>query len=156
MERYIFASIVYFSLICAQKNFAPVSDLSSKPKTIICFFLLVALLPDKPLNLTVTNVMSRRAELSWKDPENTGDGILTEFWIQLKTGNSSIQNITTDKVNKYQIVNLKPYTTYEIFVAAGNKYGFGEGSFSSFTTSEEGEIARIKARSVVFLIVGLR
>ena len=58
-------------------------------------------------------------------------------------GNALIHNITKVKVNNYQMINLTPYTTYEISVAAGNKHGFGEGIISSFTTSEEGEITRI-------------
>jgi hypothetical protein len=53
-----------------------------------------------------------------------------------------ILNITTGKVNKYEINNLTPYTTYEISVAAGNDYGFGEESNTSFLTSEEGELLK--------------
>jgi hypothetical protein len=43
-------------------------------------------------------------------------------------------------VNKYEINNLTPDTTYEISVAAGTDYyEFGEESITSFLTSEEGE-----------------
>jgi hypothetical protein len=42
-------------------------------------------------------------------------------------------------VNEYEINNLTPYTTYEISVAAGSDYEFGEESNTSFLTSEEGE-----------------
>jgi hypothetical protein len=45
-------------------------------------------------------------------------------------------------VNKYEINNLTPYTTYEISVAAGNDYGFSEESNTSFLTSEEGELLK--------------
>jgi hypothetical protein len=46
-------------------------------------------------------------------------------------------------VNKYEIHNLTPYTTYEISVAAGNYYyQFGEESNTSFLTSEEGELLK--------------
>ena len=82
--------------------------------------------------------MSRRAEISWQDPNNTGDGDLTRFWIKLKKDNSLFQNITTDKVNKYKVDNLTPYTSYDISVAAGNKHGFGEETQTSFRTTEEG------------------
>jgi hypothetical protein len=106
------------------------------------FFL--ALLPDKPTNLTVTKITSRSAEISWADPENTGDdkgrlAVLSGFFIKLKKGNSPILNITTDKVNERKLTNLTPYTTYEISVAAGNKHGFGEVTITSFMTSEEGQ-----------------
>ena len=104
--------------------------------------LFAALLPDKPTKLTVTNIMSRSAEISWLDPENTGDGDLTRFWIKLKKDNSLILNTTTNKFNKYERDNLTPYTTYEISVAAGNKHGFGEEIITSFITSEEGKNER--------------
>ena len=84
--------------------------------------------------------MSRNAEISWQDPQNTGDGNLTGFWIQVKKGNFLVQNITTSyKVNKYEANNLMPYTTYEISVAARNKNGIGEESIISFMTAEEGQ-----------------
>ena len=104
------------------------------------FFL--ALLPDKPTNLTATNITSRSAEISWLDPENTGDdkgrqlAVLSGFFIKLKKGNTLIWNITTDKVNERKLTHLTPYTTYEISVAAGNKHGFGEVTITSFMTSE--------------------
>ena len=103
----------------------------------ISFFL--ALLPDKPTNLTVTNIKSRSAEISWLDSENTGDGDLTGFWIKMKKENSIILSITINKVNKYEIDNLTPNTTYEISLAAGYQNGFGEVIITSFLTSEDGE-----------------
>jgi hypothetical protein len=106
--------------------------------TIIPFFL--ALLPDKPTNLTVTNIKSRIAEISWLDSENTGDGNLTGFRIKLKKENSVIQNITKNKDNEYDLDNLTPYTKYDISVAVRNKHGFGEEIITSFLTSEEGKI----------------
>ena len=102
------------------------------------FPLTPALLPDQPTNLNVNNIKSRRADISWMDPDITGDGGLTRFRIKLKKDNSLIQNITTNKVNQYTLNNLIPYTTYEIAVAAGNKHGFGEETITSFSTSEEG------------------
>ena len=39
----------------------------------------------------------------------------------------------------YKLNNLTSYTTYEISVAAGNRYGVGEESVTSLLTSEEGE-----------------
>ena len=72
------------------------------------------------------------------DPVNTGNGVLTRFWIKLKKNNSLIQNITTDKVNNYTLVKLTPYTKYEISVAAGNKHGFSIETITSLNTSEEG------------------
>jgi hypothetical protein len=87
----------------------------------------------------VTDIKSRSAEISWLNPENTGDGDLTEFLIELKKENSFIRNISTDKVNKHELDDLTPHTTYEISMAAGNKHGFGEKTITSFFTSEEGK-----------------
>ena len=58
--------------------------------------------------------MSTRAEISWQDPQNTGDGNLERFSIKLRKGNILIMNITTVKSNRYEINNLTPNTTYEI------------------------------------------
>ena len=108
--------------------------------TVKLFFL--ARFPDKPTKLTVTNIKSGSAEISWADPKNTGDyharaAVLSGFSIKLKIGNCLIVNITTNKVNKWNLTNLAPYTTYEISVAAGNKRGgFGEETTTSFRTSE--------------------
>ena len=96
--------------------------------------------PDKPTNLTVTNITSRSAEISWLDPEYHGINHFYRFWIKLKKENSLILNITTRKVNTYEINNLTPDTTYEISVTAETDYyGFGEESITSFLTYEEGE-----------------
>ena len=97
------------------------------------------MLPDKPTNLTVANITSRSAEISWLDPKYPGIFNLSRFWIKLKKNNSLILAITTGKVNEYKINDLIPYTTYEISVAAGNFPGFGEETITSFLTSEEGE-----------------
>ncbi len=101
-------------------------------------FSLVAL-PDKPTNLTVTDITSRSATISWLDPENVGIYGLSNFWIELKKDNSLILSITTPRVNKYILNYLTPYSTYEISVAAGNYRGFDDGNTSSFSTFEEGE-----------------
>jgi hypothetical protein len=98
----------------------------------------------------VTHITSRSVNVTWQDPENDGESRegLTGVWIKLKKDNSLILNITTINVNTYEINSiLTPYTTYEISIAVGNKDGFGEGNFSSFKTSEEGETAMIVPHS---------
>ena len=107
-------------------------------------FLLfpIVFLPDKPTNLTVTNITSRSAEISWLDPKDEGHYGLASFRIKLKKYNSVILHMTVGRVNKYKIHNLTPDTTYEISVAAETShyvYGFGEETTTSFLTSEEGE-----------------
>ena len=99
------------------------------------------MLHDKPGNLTVANITSRRAEISWLDPEyqRSNRYQLSRFLIKLKKENTLILNITTGRVNAYELNNLTPFTTYEISVASGNEYGFGEESVASFSTFEEGK-----------------
>ncbi len=95
------------------------------------------MIPGRPRNLKVTNITSKSADISWLNPHNIR---LLNFWIKLKKENSLILNVTTGRVNKYEIRNLTSYTTYEISVAAGNEYGFGEEAITSFSTaSEKGE-----------------
>ena len=109
---------------------------------IIFVLFSIGLLPGKPTNLTVTNITSRSAGVSWLDPEKQGRSKLiyndriSRFWIKLKKENSEILRITTGKVNEYEIISLTSYTTYEISVAAGNSHGFGEETTTSFLTSE--------------------
>ncbi len=118
-------------------------ELHSTPREfhkIIFVLFPLGLVPDKPINLTVTNITSRSAEISWLDPKDQGRYGISRFWIKLKKENSQIISITTTvKVNAYEINNLTSYTTYEISVAAGNRYGFGEETITSLLTSEEGE-----------------
>jgi hypothetical protein len=99
------------------------------------------LVPDKPRNLTVANITSKSAVASWLNPEYTwiSNNYLSGFLIRLKKENTLILNVTTGKVNEYELNNLTSYTTYEISVAAGSYYGFGEESVTLFLTSEEGE-----------------
>ena len=92
----------------------------------------------------MTNITSTSAEISWKHPQNTGGyednpAVLTAYLIELKKDNSLIRNFTTENVITYKLVNLTLYTTYEISLAAGNIYGFGEESIVLFITSEEGK-----------------
>ena len=101
---------------------------------------LLGLVPDKPRNLTVANITSSSAVISWLDPlDERTYSYFSRFLIKLKKENTLILSIPTGRVNEYQLNNLTPYTTYEISVAAGNHYGFGEESVTSFLTSEEGE-----------------
>jgi hypothetical protein len=102
-------------------------------------YFFIAVLPDKPTNLTVTNIKSRSAEISWQDPKDHGIYSLSRSRIKLKKENFVILTITIQKVNERRIYDLTPFTSYEIFVAAETDYGFGEESISSFLTSEEGE-----------------
>ena len=109
---------------------------------------MVAALPDKPTNLTVTAITSRSATISWQDSKIPRRYGLSNYRIEVKKDGNLILAFSTLKVvNEYKINNLTPYTTYEISVASGNSYGFDDGTISSFLTSEEG-----KCKDVCLLI----
>ena len=99
------------------------------------------MVPDKPRNLTITNITSTTAVISWLDPERQSkhDDHVSRFFIKVKRENTAIPSIVTEKVNELKLNNLTSYTTYDISVAAGNHYGIGEESVTLFLTSEEGE-----------------
>ena len=106
----------------------------------ILYFSSIGLIPGKPRNLTVANITSRTAVISWLDPQlQEFFEYASRFFINLKKENTTILSIATGKVNKYKLYNLTSYTTYEISVSAGNYYGVGEESVTSFLTSEEGD-----------------
>ena len=101
-------------------------------------FFFLALFQDEPRNLTVTNIKSRSADISWIEPETKGDGF-KEFLVKLKKNSSLIWNTTTTMKN-YTLDNLTPSTTYAITVAAKNKHNFSKEINASFTTCEEGKV----------------
>ena len=107
-------------------------------KTACCLSFYLVALPDKPTNLTVTDITSRSAKISWKDPKIHGRYGLSGFWIILKKDTTPVFWIRTGRLNNYELKNLAPYTGYEVSVAAGNYVGFEKGAAWSFATSEEG------------------
>ena len=94
---------------------------------------------------------------SWLDPEKQGRYDYTSrFFIKLKKENTAVLSIATGKMNEFKLKNLTSYTTYEISVAAGNHYGFGEESVTLFLTSEEGECEmRVLLKCTLFKTVNL-
>jgi hypothetical protein len=97
--------------------------------------------PDKPTNLTVTNITSKSAKVSWIDPKHPGIFNVSRFRIKLEENNTLLLDIITRKVNEYQIDHLNPFTEYRISVSAGNSRGLSnEYTITSFRTSEVGEL----------------
>jgi hypothetical protein len=101
--------------------------------------------PDKPTNLAFTNITKKSARITWQDPKYHGVWGISNSRIILKNENSIIQNITTARVNEYEITDLVPFTTYEVSVAAGNSslyhfpfgFGFGEAATTTFLTAHD-------------------
>ena len=108
-------------------------------------YCTIDLANDKPRNLTVANITSRSAEISWLKPKNHGRYYRYYFRITLEEKGKSIRlskGTRPSKVNKYKLDNLIPFTTYEIYVATIMSYlggrGYSEESITSFVTLEEG------------------
>ena len=60
--------------------------------------------------------------------------------IQKKISRFLVLNINhTSKINEKEVQGLLPYTEYEISIAVGNVYGFGEEINVTFTSAEAGE-----------------
>ena len=121
-------------------------------------FHSIALPPDKPTNLTVTNITSTSAQITWKHPQNKGGyenkppAVLTGYRIELKKDNSLIRNITTGNATTYKLDNLTPYTKYELSLVTGNIFGFGDESIVLFKTSEEGKHEVCMSKLLIFVL----
>ena len=50
-------------------------------------------------------------------------------------------NITTENKSEHKINALTPYTNYIIYLAAGNKDGFGKEANIKFSTLQDGKNA---------------
>ncbi|XP_028417483.1 uncharacterized protein LOC114541876 [Dendronephthya gigantea] len=101
-------------------------------------FIGYAVLPGTPRNLTLTDITSRSADVSWLESEHPAHTLRIRYLIKVITDNSVILNVTTDRnVYRYKIDHLTPYTVYEISISARNYYGFGVAASTSFLTSEE-------------------
>ena len=140
----------------SQKNYTTIVDyIDSKrydiPSSLPSLFFLYHsdLLPDKPTNLTATEVGSTYLKISWIDPQNTGVKLGTNISNPLTGYRFIVMNSTVDKNvlqvfelnirNKpFKLKNLMSYTTYIVNVSAGNSEGFGMSTIATFTTAKEG------------------
>jgi hypothetical protein len=75
----------------------------------------VGLVPEKPTGLTVTDITSRSAKISWPWQFCYG---CQRYWIKLKKNNTLILNITS-LIRRKIFRTLTPYTTYEIPASFG-------------------------------------
>lgn len=93
-----------------------------------------------PQNVTVENVLSQSFSINWQPPTNEyRNGIITEYSV-------SIVNLETESLIQLNVTdtdiivsNLKPYTTYEVMVAAYTSVGRGPFSvIQTLQTQESG------------------
>ena len=114
-------------------------------------FVYIVLLPEKPRNLSVSNIERNSARLSWL-PLQGLDSMETvqKFKIIVTKEELQILVVQVSNVNEYVISNLSPYTTYQVFLAAANTRGVGEKASVEFITAEAGNNSFFL--SVLFLI----
>ena len=93
--------------------------------------------------MTIINITSSSVTFTWNPPiiDRFEKPILYYYIkIQKKFSRFLVLNIThTNKINEKEVQGLSPYTEYEISIAAGNVYGFGEERNITFTSAEAGE-----------------
>ena len=91
-------------------------------------------------DLEVSELFSQRAVFSWAPPElEYQNGIITKYQlIIMATGSNS--SLKLNFSNTTGIVgNLKPYTTYQVGIAACTIVGIGpQSEFVTFRTLEDG------------------
>ena len=93
--------------------------------------------------LTLVKITSSSVTFSWNPPtiDRFEKPILYyHIKIQNKISRLVVLNINyTNKINEKEEQGLSPYTEYEISIAAGNVYGFGEEKTVIFTSGETGK-----------------
>lgn len=100
--------------------------------------------PNVPYGLKMVNISERHVELSWitSDDENP---TITIYVIEHKIGNNTWERelVSSKKIGNWtsaSVFNLKPLTTYDFRIMAGNEYGYsGPSDVLTVTTGEEGK-----------------
>ena len=102
------------------------------------FLFFTELFPDPPRNITLRTLTANTADITWIRLEDTGDGPLSHYLVNLFQGDKLISNITTNSEAWY-FSALRPYTKYSVVVKAGNKHGYGQKTELIFTTNSTGK-----------------
>ena len=93
--------------------------------------------------MTLVKISSSSVTFSWNSPiiDRFEKPILYYYIkIQKRFSGFLVLNINhTNKINEKEVQGLLPYTEYEISIAAGNVYGFGEERNVTFTSAEAGQ-----------------
>ena len=106
--------------------------------------LLVADIPLKPEDLTVSNVTRDSVDLTWKEPHDDGGKPIFKYIIEMSTSASERWvKISSSSTPQYTVCNLSGKTTYRFRVLAENHYGQSLPSLPSnpITTKEDRMLA---------------
>ena len=101
----------------------------------------LALFPSAPRTLTVISTTPTSVIFSWEAPLEKGDGVVNQYHYEIRTQHLLVRNGSVASTNNIALVKkLKPYTKYELSLAARNKHGLGDRSSLSFTTQQAGTV----------------
>ena len=93
--------------------------------------------------LPFVKITSSSVTFSWNPPViDRFETPILYYHIEIhkKISRFLVLNINhTNNINEKEVQGLSPYTEYELSIAAGNVYGFGEERNVTFTSAEAGE-----------------
>ena len=93
--------------------------------------------------MVLVKISSSSVTFSWNPPIiDRFEKPISHYYIKIQKKFSGflVLNINeTNNTNEKEVQGLSPYTEYEISIAAGNVYGFGEERNVTFTSAEAGE-----------------
>ena len=102
--------------------------------------LLIADIPSKPEDLTVSNVTRDSVDLTWKEPRDDGGKPILKYIIEMSTSASERWlKVSSSSTTHYTVCNLSGKTAYQFRILAENHYGRSAPSYpsSSITTKED-------------------
>lgn len=106
--------------------------------------LLIADIPSKPEDLTVSNVSRDSVDLTWKEPRDDGGKPILKYIIEMSTSSTERWlKISSSSTAHYTVCNLSGKTTYQFRILAENYYGQSLPSLPSnpVTTKEDRMLA---------------
>ena len=101
--------------------------------------LFIVTAPSPTANITVTDITSRTALVTWVEPA-TPNGVITGYTLTLTFNTGSVINDTIGTDTMFSAVDLRPFTEYMVSVQGITGGGTGEsGQGFTFTTLEDSE-----------------
>lgn len=93
-----------------------------------------------PRNVTLTGITSTTLLLRWEPPEeDPGSGTILQYSIMCSDGDSLPQHRLSVLNQSLQLMDLRPFTSYNCCVSAQKSNGNSLDSCSSQSTSEDGK-----------------
>ena len=107
---------------------------------ILCHHPSISIVPSAPpQNVTIVSILPNSFSLSWEPPDNEyQNGILTGYTVMTVNDDTTIMTQSSTATNAV-VSNLRPFTMYEVTIAAHNSAGRGPFSVGiTIQTNETG------------------